>query len=167
VSFTIIDGETGRCINQETITERYDSGKIYSDEFFEKPQVKDIIQSLASDIVDVWITGISPDVRSARCEIESGSELLNAGKAYAENGFWDDAIKVWQNILGENPDNASAYYNLGVAYEALAEYKVAEVHYKKALLLKPNGRYQKALDRLREVWDKRSKKLAEVTNCEQ
>ncbi|MBN2009577.1 tetratricopeptide repeat protein [candidate division KSB1 bacterium] len=166
VNFSIVDGETGLVVDSDSVTQRYDTGKIYGDEFREIPPPDEIIHGLCVDVVDFWITRISPNFKTVRRDIESGTDLLNAGKAYAESGFWDDAIKVWQSEIEESPNNPSAYYNLGLAYEALAEFKTAESYYKKAVLLKQERRYQKALDRLQEEWAERNRNLTEDHNRE-
>ena len=55
------------------------------------------------------------------------------------------AIKEYIAILGKDPDNASVYYNLGIAYDEMGQLK-------KAIALKPD--YPEALSNLGIIYGK-------------
>ncbi|MDY6986833.1 MAG: tetratricopeptide repeat protein [Thermodesulfobacteriota bacterium] len=49
--------------------------------------------------------------------------MVKWGVALAKKGKWQEAIDTWEEVIREDPDNAAAYYNLGVAYEGLGDRK--------------------------------------------
>lgn len=59
----------------------------------------------------------------------------------AELQLWNEAIFRWQHILKIHPQNAKAYNNLGVAYEALGKIDEAIEAYERATELAPNNKF--------------------------
>lgn len=59
----------------------------------------------------------------------------------AELQLWNEAIFRWQHILEIHPQNAQAYNNLGVAYEALGKIDEAIEAYKHATELDPSNKF--------------------------
>ena len=59
----------------------------------------------------------------------------------AQAGLWNEAIFRWKQILTIDPDNALAYNNLGVGYEALGKIEEAQAAYQRATELEPDSRY--------------------------
>ena len=51
------------------------------------------------------------------------------------------AIFRWKQVVNIDPDNASAYNNLGVGYEAMGKIVEAESAYQRATELEPNSKY--------------------------
>ena len=64
-----------------------------------------------------------------------GNTLVKRGVALAKDGDWEEAIDIWEQVIRDKPDEAAAYYNLGVAREGLGDMeslKTARDLYKKA-----------------------------------
>lgn len=59
----------------------------------------------------------------------------------AQAGLWNEAIFRWKQVLSIEPDNAIAYNNLGVGYEALGKIDEAEAAYQRATELDPDSKY--------------------------
>ncbi len=59
----------------------------------------------------------------------------------AQAGLWNEAIFRWQQALSIDPDNALAYNNLGVGYEALGKVEEAAAAYQRATELDPDSKY--------------------------
>lgn len=59
----------------------------------------------------------------------------------AELQLWNEAIFRLQYILRIEPQNAKAYNNLGVAYEAVGKIDEAMEAYERATELEPDNRY--------------------------
>lgn len=59
----------------------------------------------------------------------------------AQAGLWNEAIFRWKQILTIDPDNALAYNNLGVGYEALGKIEEAQAAYQRATELEPDSKY--------------------------
>lgn len=59
----------------------------------------------------------------------------------AQAGLWNEAIFRWKQILSIDPENALAYNNLGVGYEALGKIEEAQAAYQRATELDPDSKY--------------------------
>ena len=46
-----------------------------------------------------------------------GQAEIRRGVKLAEAGHWNQAVEVWEQVLEDDPEHPSAYYNLGAAYE--------------------------------------------------
>lgn len=90
-------------------------------------------------------------------DLESGLQKeraiyrYNLGVAYAKAKLYDEAIDAYEKSLSYNPDNAEAYYNLGVLYN---EYKYdadkARESFNKYLELKPDAEDKEEVDKMIE-----------------
>jgi len=60
------------------------------------------------------------------------------GNEYYRQGNYDSAIAEYNKALQLNPNDASAYNNLGLAYESLGQYQKAIEYLQKSLQLDPN-----------------------------
>jgi tetratricopeptide (TPR) repeat protein len=77
---------------------------------------------------------------------------VKQGVALAERGAWKEAIQLWEQLIHDEPDNASAYYNLGVAYESLGDVKslkMAGQLYERAASSQDRGLYTEAVTRIK------------------
>lgn len=54
---------------------------------------------------------------------QGGNTLAKRGVALAKNGDWEQAMHIWEQVTRDEPDQAAAYYNLGVAHEGLGDMK--------------------------------------------
>ena len=66
---------------------------------------------------------------------EGGNTMVMQGVELAKAGLWEEAVEIWRQAIHDEPGNAAAYYNLGVAYEGLGDMKslrMAGELYKKA-----------------------------------
>lgn len=63
------------------------------------------------------------------------STLIELGKFYFINQKFDEAIKEFKKVIKLEPSNIDAYYNAGLAYEALNNVESAREYYEKTLAL--------------------------------
>ena len=63
------------------------------------------------------------------------AQYNSAGVSRAAQGGWSQAIQDFRRALSLAPDFSEAHYNLGRAYEAVAEYDTARSEYQKAVEL--------------------------------
>jgi len=71
---------------------------------------------------------------------ERGLYHYNLAVAYTQSGLYDEAVDSYSKSLEFNPDNAEAYYNLGLLYENFkGDPDFAVRGYKKYLELRPEA----------------------------
>ena len=59
----------------------------------------------------------------------------------AQAQLWNEAVFRWKQVIEVDPENAKAYNNLGVAYEALGNTGEAVAAYQRATGLEPDNKY--------------------------
>ena len=59
----------------------------------------------------------------------------------AQAQLWNEAVFRWNQVVNVDPENAKAYNNLGVAYEALGKIDEAVAAYQRATALEPDNKY--------------------------
>lgn len=69
---------------------------------------------------------------------ERSQILANIGRLYLKDGHYEKAVWEYQKALGIDPQLASAYTGLGLAYTMLERYSEAVIAQRKALELQPN-----------------------------
>jgi hypothetical protein len=156
VSFQLIDLKKGSVIFSQELTTNYTSGKIIKEEEQPVPTDNDIKRLLAQNVVDELLGKIEPRSIIVKRPLEKGIALIDSGAVHAQAGRWSQAQQVWHEAEELFPTDARIYYNLGLAAEAQGDYKAAEIYYKKAALLNPGKKlYQKAMNNIRKVWQKK------------
>ncbi len=74
------------------------------------------------------------------------------GVELAKNDLWDEATEKWLQATKAKPEEAAAYYNLGVAFERRGVLDYASKAYQNALARNPQSqRYIKALAALQKL----------------
>lgn len=64
--------------------------------------------------------------------------LVNIGRFYLKDGHYEKAVSEYQKAVGMDPQLASAYNGLGLAYTMLERYSEAVIAQRKALELQPD-----------------------------
>ena len=59
----------------------------------------------------------------------------------AQAQLWNEAVFRWKQVIAVDPENAKAYNNLGVAYEAIGNIDEAVDAYEHATALDPDNKY--------------------------
>ncbi len=158
VYFRLLDFELGRIIGSWDKVEHYVENTALTEappKLLTEEAIKDLLINRA---IDEFVKEIGPQIEFVKRHIESGFAQLDSGVVYAKKNLWEKAIAFWEQAEKTNPTDARVYYNLGLAYEALGDYKSAEMHYFKASLLNPeNKRYRKAIDNIKKIWIEKEK----------
>ena len=94
-------------------------------------------------------TPVLADARSdAQAQVDFGIEV-------ARRGLWREAIYRWQRAVDLDPTYASAWNNLGIAYELEGRFNESRDAYEKAMDLDPgNFMIQQNYDLFREINDR-------------
>jgi Flp pilus assembly protein TadD len=99
-----------------------------------------------------------PVQADARSDAKSQVEF---GIAVARRGLWREAIFRWERAVGLDPTYASAYNNLGIAYENTGELDKAREAYERALELEPeNVLIRQNYELFREINDRTTRQGA-------
>ena len=69
---------------------------------------------------------------------ERAQILTNIGRFYLKNGHYEKAVSEYQKAIGMDPQLATAYNGIGVAYTMLERYAAAMAAQKRALALQPD-----------------------------
>jgi tetratricopeptide (TPR) repeat protein len=77
------------------------------------------------------------------------NEYMELGKFYFLNNKFDEAVKEFEMVLEINPQNAEAYYNIGLICEASNDLEKAKQMYAKALQIKED--YKMASEKLNKL----------------
>ncbi len=73
------------------------------------------------------------------------AEAFMQAVKFQEAANYTDAIKIYNKILVDKPNDDALHYNLAVAYQAQGNYNEALSHYKQASLLKADKTYTDAI----------------------
>jgi len=84
-----------------------------------------------------WKDGLSLWSKTLQITPNSAVAHGNLGRAYLDEGLYDNAIVEFEATLKIRPQSYKAYYNLGLAYEKKGLFKEAIQQYEKTLNLKP------------------------------
>jgi len=89
---------------------------------------------------DTKILSLEAQLAKATARFHSEAERYhyNLGVVYSQNKEYDTAVKEFKSALGFNPNNAKAYFNLGVIYDDYFKDKDnARINYRAFLELSP------------------------------
>ena len=79
------------------------------------------------------------------CAISRDVDQIEAYNQFAiraaQAQLWNEAVFRWKQVIDVDPENAKAYNNLGVAYEALGNIDEAVAAYQRATELEPGNKY--------------------------
>ena len=104
------------------------------------------------DVNDVLVAELSRMKLGSVLKLDrGGNTLVKRGVALAKDGDWEQAMDIWEQVLRDKPDEAAAFYNLGVAREGLGDMeglKTARDLYRKAASHGTKGLYTDGILRI-------------------
>lgn len=119
-----------------------------------KRVIKNIKDNTLCEEVDVIYSlkyGAKEVTKKAVLKKCDSTESFDIGKNFAKVERWDKALAEFKSDVDENPKDAYAHFNLGVAYEANGNFENAFIEYDKASYMNPNeGYFQQAWKRAKE-----------------
>ena len=84
-------------------------------------------------------------------DVKAYKDIGKKARQDAENGKLDEAYAGYAAIIKDDPYNDAVIFNMGVLNEVVGNYQDAQECYQKAVGIRPNGDYSKALDRCRRM----------------
>lgn len=151
VQFELIAVRAGATVAQGTCQRSY-TGELTDDRTSSTSATK-VAARLAREAAEGVVERIAPhrqtlEVPLAAPAFGKGVTAIHRGNRLASDGQWRAAMQAWQEVLEESPDNAAALYNLGLAYEAQADYDPARKMYTAAWNATQDEAFQQALERV-------------------
>lgn len=145
--------------------DRFYKKKDYSaegtDEIKRLPRDSTALSGLTSDLIKEAVDKFIPHA-VAEDRVLANCRGCKNGLALAKKGNWAEAVALWSQVITYDPENHAAFYNIGVAKEAVKDYVSALENYRKAVGLSDKSRYMKAVDRMEKIIED-EKVLAEQT----
>ncbi|HEX9935367.1 MAG TPA: DUF6340 family protein [bacterium] len=151
INFRVVDVETGKLLAVHSDTKSYDSGKVVDGGNETLRPEGEILTELSNAICRRFVEFIAPHVVNEARFIEPGRGSIQVGKKYAQSGLWPEALETWKQSVVEFPNDPTAFYNLGLAYEVQGDLDEAENQYKTAVSLKQKRLYLDAINRVRQA----------------
>lgn len=109
-----------------------------------------LLNSASNPLVAELLGDIIPQIVAEKIKLATNPDCV-LGVQKVKQGDWKGALESWQAVVASNPANHAAYYNIGVAFEALKNYSSAMPVYQQAVSLSDRKQYKKAVLRLEEV----------------
>lgn len=73
----------------------------------------------------------------------SSDSLFKTADTLFQNNKIEEAISVYNNILDNNLESSELYYNLGICYFKIQNYKLSKENFRKSLSINPNSKITK------------------------
>lgn len=131
------------------------------------PAPNQTLNELSVNVASQLVTKISPTKVTETIEFYDGGkfgygghDMIKRGIEFAKRGLWEEAKAIWQDVIKAEPNNAAAYYNLGVAHEFIGDLEnlqTARTMYKKAVRYGDNKLYLNAMARIQSAIRDRQK----------
>lgn len=165
ITFTMDDVNTGKTIVSRMFKADYDSEKAPSGSVGSKiaseigfggdnsPAVDKVMHDLIDDCVRQFVAVISTHDTVVKVTLESGkSKYVKEGNQFALMGEYSDALRKYQQAIQDKPDDV-AYFQAGLMYEGLKDFRGALEMYQKAIDAKVDKKYVEARKRVRLLLD--------------
>lgn len=115
-----------------------------------------VLTDLASALVTQAADSFVPHLVAEKRDLAK-NKACKDGIAMAKIGDWNGALASWRSETASDPNNHAAFYNMGVAYEALKNYAFAKESYKIAVGLVDKKIYREALKNVQAIIEDESK----------
>lgn len=150
VTFRVVDVRTGEILTAKTYSRNYTGSKVRDGRGRLKARDA-ILTDLTNAVVGEFVKDIAPYNVVLKRVILGGPGPIDMGKKMAKNNLWPEATKMWEQAVKVFPNKPEAFYDLGLAYEVQGRLKDAEKLYRKAVQLKPDKLFMKALSNVRQA----------------
>ena len=162
MEYNLFDVKTKRVvvtgILEEIYDEKFGGDKEYGSSGYrlsDLPSPDGTVDELAARLATKFFARISRMKLARMIKLDKGEgTMVKQGVELAKGGDWEEAIEIWEQEIHDNPDNAAAYYNLGVTHESLGDIislRTAEELYKRAVSHRDKKLYIEAAARIQRV----------------
>jgi tetratricopeptide (TPR) repeat protein len=157
----VVDLTTGKILAVKSFTEEASKKDWERNEWPADIDKDAVISEAANSTIDAFMKMIAPYTDYVSVSFEK-SKLpeVESGVNYAKQGMWKDALEQLELAVRNSPDDAGAWYNLGIAYEYNYMFEKAIEAFKKANSIKPSDKYINEISNVKRLEAER-KKLAQ------
>lgn len=147
VSYRVIRVETGEALGGYAATEnyKYDTGNTSSSwsskETAAELGAEEVLSTLTEKVVATLVEKLLPHQVYLDVELETGGKHTRHGIELIRAERLEDAIQYYETLVRNDPQNSSAYYNLGCAYALVGNAEKAESAWRAAEGIDPKPRY--------------------------
>jgi len=159
VLFKLIDFQLGSLFDSWEIVRNYVDNTLIGKESENLPNEREIKNILLDKAAHSLVEQIAPIDKIVKRQVETITAQPDSGAIYARQNEWNKALRYWKQVEANYPENAKVFYDLGLAYEAQGNYKMAEINYVKASLVDiENKMYLNALENIQKIWLEKSQR---------
>lgn len=153
-NFKVIDMTTGKLMAVKMITKEATDETSETDHFPPDPDDDALISKALDLVVDEFIKTVAPYKELVTVEFASNDDNIQeieAGINSCKIGRWNDAIDQFRMATKKYPNNFSAWFNLGIAYEYSYMFQEAEDAIAQANRIKPDDKCIKEIGNIRQM----------------
>ena len=143
--YAAVNGERLEYKEYSESMSKYEEGELRVRDWW--PDEK-MLEQLSDKIAKKIASDFLPREKTSDIELEDNSATKDGVKS-AKEGDWKNAEASWRNAVANDPQNAAAWYNLGVAAEVAGRYEEAKLSYQRALGIKYTSKYSSAVERIK------------------
>lgn len=153
IHFRMADAFMGNAICADSESESGSWEGTGAAEIAQMPTREGIVDLLADRAIKKFVRYIAAHPVEEERILERGLfHSTGLGVELAKNNLWDEAVDKWLQAVKSRPDDPSAYYNLGIAFERKGRFDLAHKAYQNALARKPHSdRYIKAVAKMQKL----------------
>lgn len=155
VSLRVVEVATGRIVASRTADAalKYDTGAepliaLFSGMKTEIPARETSRRDLVEAVAAQFFKYVSPRYVTLNRPLESLEGPVDTGVRFAQAGSLEEAVRIWTEYVQAHSRGKEAFYNLGVAYEAMGRFDQAREAYRQAVRIEAKDLYIEALANL-------------------
>jgi tetratricopeptide (TPR) repeat protein len=159
VEYQVFDLKAKKIVDAGEFTETWEKkfgGKkdhgLPGHELADLPPSDETLKALSTQAARRMVARLSRMKLATVIKLDHGkNQMVKHGVQLAKKANWEEAVRIWKEVVRRMPDNGAAYYNLGVAHEGLGDkegFRTARDLYQKAATLGGSDIYARAIMRV-------------------
>ena len=138
----VVDLKTGKIIAVKNFTDQGSDSAWEANEWPADIDQGAIMGAILNKTANNFMKMIAPYTDYVNVEFDGDSKMpqVKAGIETAQKGLWDSASVQFKNAVDSNPNDAAAWYNLGLAYMYTSRFDEAIQAFNKSNAIKPSSK---------------------------
>ncbi len=148
----VVDLQTGRILAVKNFMEKSSAETSEKNQWPEDPDRGSLIGKAINSTADRFMKMIAPYTEYVKVEFENPDiPESKTGINFAKAGQWDEALLQFKQATESRPDDAGAWFNLGLAYEYTYRFDQAIEALNRSNALKPSNTCIKEIGNCKEL----------------